>query len=160
MAHAIAVAQRFYELANAEGQKLTNMKLQKLVVFAHGIHLAAYERPLVDEPIRAWNFGPVIPDLYEKLRKYGSSAVTEELIPSDEAHQKLAVDSNAESSIDATWKAYGHLTAWQLSELSHRNGSPWYTTWERNNDRFGVISNRDMADYYRQRIRLNNAQPA
>lgn len=43
-------------------------KLQKLVYFAHGLHLAIFDRPLVtDEIVQAGKLGPIFPSLYRGL---------------------------------------------------------------------------------------------
>ena len=54
--NAIAVANYFIDKAKADGVPLTHMKLQKLIYFAHGWHLALYGEPLIDEEIQAWEF--------------------------------------------------------------------------------------------------------
>ena len=37
---------------------ITQMKLHKLVYFAHGWHLALKGEPLIDETLQAWDYGP------------------------------------------------------------------------------------------------------
>jgi uncharacterized phage-associated protein len=58
-------------------EDLTPMKLQKLVYFAHGWHLALKDQPPIDEEIQAWEYGPVIERLYKSLRHYGNTQITE-----------------------------------------------------------------------------------
>ncbi len=56
-----------YSLGSVEpdsGDNLSNLKLQKLVAYAQGFHLAMKDgEPLFDEPIEAWAHGPVIPSM-------------------------------------------------------------------------------------------------
>ncbi|MDR1325091.1 MAG: DUF4065 domain-containing protein [Treponema sp.] len=40
------------------------MKLQRLVYYCQGAHLAFHGKPLFPEPIEAWECGPVCPPLY------------------------------------------------------------------------------------------------
>jgi len=151
---AAAVANVFLQLARDEGKALTNMKVQKLVYFAHGVHLAAFNEPLVHEHPRAWTFGPVIPPLYEELRKYGSDTVTEDLKASD------SVDSHSGmKAIEATWKAYRDYTAAQLSRISHIKGGPWDLIWNDpdGNQRFEVIPDYMIKDYYLSRVEKKQA---
>ena len=72
---AITVANKFIDLATAAGDECSNMKLQKLVYFADGLHLAFGQGPLVREPFEAWKYGPVVPDLYHKFKNYFAGPV-------------------------------------------------------------------------------------
>jgi uncharacterized phage-associated protein len=146
-----AVANAFLELAKGEGINLSNMQLQKLVFFAHGVHLAAYSSPLIHEHPKAWTFGPVIPQLYEALRRYGSDTVTESL----SAHDAVESTGTAIQAIQATWHAYKKYSASQMSKISHIKGGPWDQVW---NDaggkgRFEVIPDHVIKDYYSSRVR-------
>jgi uncharacterized phage-associated protein len=153
MTSAINVAQRFLNLAKADGKQLTNLHLQKLVFFAHGVHLAGFnDVPLIDEPVKAWNFGPVIPHLYEKLRVYGKGTVTDELVPAND----LALSDTEDRAIQATWRAYGKHSSSQLVNISHLPGTPWHQVWEEN--KFGIIPDKVIGDYYRSRVQQK--QPA
>ncbi len=69
----ITIANKFIDLAKNE--PLTNMQLQKMVYIAHGFSLALRDTKLYYEYTRAWNFGPVVPELYEKLREHDSNQV-------------------------------------------------------------------------------------
>ncbi|MBC6455939.1 MAG: DUF4065 domain-containing protein [Hormoscilla sp. SP5CHS1] len=72
-----------YDVANyflaqqdeSAGDLISNLKLQKLVYYAQGFHLAIYVRPLFTEAIAAWTHGPVVPELYEYYQKYGNCAI-------------------------------------------------------------------------------------
>ena len=54
---------------------LTPMKIIKLVYIAHGWHLAITDKPLIEDYVQAWEFGPVIPDLYHEFKKYGNTPI-------------------------------------------------------------------------------------
>ena len=137
-----AVANAFLGFAEAASCSVSNMQLQKLVFLAHGYHLAFFERPLVKEHIRAWQWGPVIPQLYKKLQKFGPGDVLEKLSVPDH------VEENTEpyELIKSVWNVYKDYSASQLSNLTHQPETPWTQTWE--NDRFGIIPNELIQAYY------------
>src|ERR1700738_3701746 len=72
-----AVANYFLERAKAEGIPITPMAIQKLVYFAHGWMLAVYGRPLINQRIEAWEYGPVIRDLYQQFKRFGDLPISE-----------------------------------------------------------------------------------
>jgi len=58
------------------GWRLTNLAMQKLAYIAHMVHLASFDgEPLVFGQFEAWDLGPVHPQLYRALRRFGSSPV-------------------------------------------------------------------------------------
>ncbi len=139
------IANEFIRLAGEKCRQLTNMQLQKLVFIANGFMLGLFGRPLYREESRAWQWGPVIPELYDILRTYGRNVVTENI----ETKDQMPSDANDEKNIiKAVWVAYGHMTASQLSALTHQPNTPWKNTWERN--KFGTISNSLIENYYSQ----------
>jgi len=147
MPSSLAVAQAFLDLADREGMRLTNMQLQKLVFFAHGTHLAAYNAPLIDSAVRAWDFGPVIPPLYDRLREYGSGYVDREL----GVYRELGRDSSGLQAVRSVWDAYRHHNAWSLSSISHQRGSPWDEVWN-NGGQYCEIPDELTRRYYSTRI--------
>ena len=54
---------------------LTPLKLQKLIYYAHGWHLAIRNAPLIDEVIEAWEYGPVVPNVYHEFKKFGNRPI-------------------------------------------------------------------------------------
>lgn len=123
---AIEVANAFIELAKREGVPLTNMQLQKLVYIAHGWSLALYDTGLFDEEVHAWEWGPVIPKLYNKLKKYGAGFVTEPIPDADSSNDSRLSEL---ALIKRVWAAYGKFNGPKLSAITHIDGTPWSQIW-------------------------------
>lgn len=136
-----AVANYFLHLVECDDQQITPMKIQKLVYFAHGWYLAITDRPLIDEQIEAWQYGPVIPSLYDEFKQYGRSPITSQAtdLVIDDSDEDMSFYSHT-PSIDLTdkkvisvlkkvWQVYGKLTAVQLSNKTHMPGTPWRQVW-------------------------------
>jgi uncharacterized phage-associated protein len=127
---ATTVANRFIELADEKDKRLTPMQLIKLSYIAHGFSLAINRRPLLNESIEAWRYGPVVPSLYRKLKTYGSSGVDKAISPFFPSLRAEQLDEEDADLIDAVFGKYGTFSGTQLSHLTHRKGTPWAETYE------------------------------
>lgn len=152
MYSARTVAQAFLELANNENKQLSNMQLQKLVFFAHGIYLAAEDLPLIYDDVMAWNFGPVIPTLYERLKKFGSGPVTDNIAESS----PVFGDPEAAEIVKLTWNTFKKYSAARLSEISHAKNSPWDIVFNQQGRKFDPIPDDVVKKYYLPMVSKKN----
>lgn len=70
----LIAAKKLCELRNWEA---TNLEIQKTLYLAHMVSLGRSKgtNPLVTENFQAWDYGPVLPNVYNKAKIFGSSAV-------------------------------------------------------------------------------------
>ena len=122
------IARYILERARERGIRLTAIHVLKLVYIAHGWFLAMYDRNLIRDPIAAWYYGPVIPNLYHAVKKYGAGEISGDIDGPDET-----LDAAERELIDIVLDRYGYLEAFQLSALTHDSGTPWDTIWNRHN---------------------------
>lgn len=122
---------------------LTPMQVLKLVYLAHGWLLGLYGRPLINEQVEAWTYGPVIPSLYQALKQFGSGSV--DVVPG--ARAGLVLDDEEIGVITQVCAIYGVESGMNLSRLTHKDGSPWSVTWQQSG-KSGVISNDLIEAYY------------
>ena len=108
-------------LQKDESMKNDVMKVLKLVYISHGFHLALTEDPLVAEGIQAWQYGPVIPELYFQLK-------AENLLISPADKLLFDEDKFLHNFLEAIYKKYGHLNGARLSNLTHQKDTPWDIT--------------------------------
>lgn len=137
-----AIANYFLDRATEAGVEITPMKLQKLVYYAQGWHLAfdPEGRPLVSDKPQAWDFGPVFPSLYHEFKDFGNRPITRKAVtPVDDdgnlTFVEPSIDQEAKSKrynaefakaiLDRVFDSYGKLPAVRLSEMTHVEGSPW-----------------------------------
>lgn len=115
-----AVADYFLSLADEDaGDLISNLKLQKLVYYAQGFHLALFDKPLFPEPIEAWTHGPVVPDLYHAYKDHGSGS-----IPSPEEIDFDLYTEEEQELLDEVYAVYGQFSAWKLRNMTHEE-APW-----------------------------------
>lgn len=115
-----------------EGLPVTQMSLQKLAYIAHGVHLAEHDVPLITEKFQAWKFGPVIPQIYHTYKFYGSSPITDTKLILSRIYTSSDIDEQVESLpkkvsdlIDTVWNTFKKTDGIQLSNWTHKKGSPW-----------------------------------
>ncbi len=113
------IANEFIRRGMENGYPLTPLHVQKLVFFAHARMLVMHNEGLVEPEFRAWQHGPVFPDLYDELQPYGAAPVAQH-IPVAEV-----VPIKDYGAIDWTYRTYGHVHPLVLSELTHHPDGPW-----------------------------------
>jgi uncharacterized phage-associated protein len=134
------VADYFLALVDEEeGDSISNLKLQKLVYYAQGFHLAMYDKPLFAEKIEAWDHGPVVPELYQKYKSYGAGNIE---IPAELDLSRYPDD--VKELLNEVWCMYGQYSAWKLRELTHED-TPWLETHAMGG---GVISHQSLRRYF------------
>jgi uncharacterized phage-associated protein len=109
------IANYFLFKAQKEDQELlSNLKLQKLIYYAQGLHLAIDGESLFGETIVAWNYGPVVPSLYYQFKEYGAGG-----IPADEKLNPSYIDKDTADFLDEVYEAFGQFSAIRLMEITH-----------------------------------------
>lgn len=119
------VANCFICRANADaefGDNITNLKLQKLVYYAQGFHLAWHGTPLFLDPIEAWAHGPVVRQLYFQYQAFGANP-----IPTPEGFDPGSIDEQTRELLEEVYGVYGQYSAWGLRNLTHEE-PPWKDT--------------------------------
>ena len=57
------------------GDLVTNLRLQKLLYFAQGWYLARYGKPLFEDDMLCWKYGPVVRTVYDKYKDRGKTGI-------------------------------------------------------------------------------------
>lgn len=152
---AIQVANEFLRIARKKNKEITPMKIQKLVYFAHGWNLALFDKPLIDEQVEAWKYGPVINSLYHEFKSYGNQPIkrlgTEINWEKDEFTPPEKIkDSDTLKLIKKIWEVYGKYTPFQLSVATHKDGTPWEKTYKDDLPKGTDIDQSEIKTYFTQ----------
>jgi uncharacterized phage-associated protein len=151
-----AIANLLIDLARDQGNSLDQMQLQKLVYFSHGWHLAITGKPLINEEIEAWKYGPVIRSLYEEFRNCGRAPIEDHATSIEIDTKNLTyaivtplIEESDQDTIDLVGRvlaAYGKLSGAQLSNLTHQLGTPWDEVYSRGSNE--KISNEAIKKHF------------
>lgn len=99
------------------GEFLSNLKLQKLLYYAQGVHLAMKNEPLFNDEIVAWGHGPVIKSVYNNYK--GEMAIQTE--------DDVSIDNETLLLLEEVYKVFGQYSAWKLRDMTHEE-DPWRNT--------------------------------
>lgn len=156
------VANFFIEKAKAEdNQSLNLMKLLKLIYMAHGWNLAFFDKPLINEAVEAWKYGPVISAVYHSLKHNALKTIHEPIkefsYDNDGSLIKLEYDPSFEKEtndlLENVWNTYKQYTGIQLSNWSHNPDGPWYQTWYLSGgskSQYAGISDENIKRYFKK----------
>ena len=142
MYQASNIANYFLQLAHgsSDGSDVTNLKLQKLLYYAQGFYLAVYDKPLFEEQIEAWEYGPVVPEIYHSFKTSGA-----DILPKPERTENL--DYDASELLSEVFAVYGQFAPWRLVELTHSE-PPWKSAFKGS----GIISGDSMRSYFKTQL--------
>lgn len=130
-----AVANEFLELGRQEGIPIDQMKLQKLLFYAHAWSLAERDEALLEEEIEAWPWGPVVRSIYEQTAGAGRNPITAKmttLVRTGTGFLNFRLippppieDVGVKAFIKEVWDIHKPFTGVQLSNSTHAPGEPW-----------------------------------
>nr|DAL57464.1 MAG TPA_asm: hypothetical protein [Caudoviricetes sp.] len=135
-----------YKAQNDEpngGDRMTNLKLQKLLYYQQGYHLAFFDTPLFDDKIEAWMYGPVVPSVYDVYAKYVASTLPE-------INEQIQLADEEEELFNEVYDAYREFSAIGLMNRTHSE-APWRNATL--HDIGAVITQDSMKSYFLTKIR-------
>jgi uncharacterized phage-associated protein len=142
------VADLILARAAQRGQRLSNLKLQKLLYYAQGYHLAATGEPLFDTPVRAWDHGPVVPEVWH-LHRTDIGWLTIDPMPA-----VPAVADAFDATVGLVLDEFLGFSAEELRAMSH-DEAPWRVTRQSNGGVASpIIPVELIGGYFRERFRL------
>jgi uncharacterized phage-associated protein len=142
---ALEIAKYILAVVSEYGDVVTNLKLQKLLFYAQVWHLVKKQAPLFEEDAVAWQFGPVIPEVYDAYKKYGRLPITDETSQADID----VLDAESQRYMDKFLLTYMDYSAISLANMTH-NEAPWRDAFEKNSNGGEIIPQDILQQYYSQ----------
>lgn len=116
---------------------ITPLKLQKLLYYVQGLSLQVFGKKAFPEKIKAWNYGPVVEEVYHEYKGNRSKELEIEIENCNDH-----VSSGLWKIIDEVIVSYGRIEATNLIDFTHEE-DPWKNT-EKNCE----ITLDKMIDYF------------
>lgn len=127
-----------------QGELISNLKLQKLLYYVKGFFKAAYNKDIFENPIEAWQYGPVVREAYFHFNKFGNRSI--ELTDETEI---ITFPKEEEEFFKNILEEYGQFSAIKLMNMTHEE-APWKETFSRNPQ--GTIPNELIVEYFKTQI--------
>ena len=127
-----------------ESEKITLLKVLKLLYYAEGCYLASFAKSLFPERILAWEHGPVVEEVY---KEYPNAY---ELNLTSEDKQELKKFSKEDDEfLGQVYDVFGQYTAWGLRNMTHKE-TPWIEATDNGTHLNGEISRETMKTYFEE----------
>lgn len=118
-------------LFTADDKKVTQLHVQKLMYLFEAFYMCVKNvDSLYECNFNAWAFGPVSIPLYKAYKSFGNANI---VLTEEEKKKGSKIDQLKKDIFKKIYEIFGELTASQLVNLTHKEGSPWYNKWMENN---------------------------
>lgn len=150
---ASAVANFFLDKAEDEGKPLTMLKLIKICYVAHGWMLALADKPLINEKIEAWQYGPVIPSLYHEFKRFQKNPIIgrAKAFSFEDFHTSVPEipksDAETKGILEKVWDVYKTVSGNSLISRTHAENTPWDKSYKKGKFHT-TIPNESIKEYY------------
>ena len=106
-----------------KGYDVTPLRLQKLLYLNYGMYLQTHDHFLPHLHFQAWRYGPVVREIYDYYKVFGSSPITKKVAGIDSGVYPRLID---DQTIQLTVNKYAGMDAFELVALTHRREGAWY----------------------------------
>ena len=142
----VILARTLVHMGSCNGRTLNSSQIQIILYNAYGGFLASCGRRLSDEHPQMWEYGPVFPKAYNKIRKN----------PSDGEQESEILRSTRPEVYDFLLQCF-HRYAWtsasSLAAPHTASGSPWALTRKKNPDKWGArIEDELILEWFKRRL--------
>lgn len=142
----LVLAKAIRHMGELESHPLNMSQIQIILYISYGIWLASTGERLTSEHPQVWQFGPVFPRAYSRIRKDPGSG--------REEYETLRKSSPAVLEfLDRQFRRFGWTTAADASAPHTANGTPWAKARRRSPDRWGVpMEDGEIAEWFSERM--------
>ena len=142
MTTAIDVANFFIDIFKDTPDPMTHLRIEKFVYEAQAWSLVKLGEPLFYEDIEAWDYGPVIPSVYDAFKGCGKSHIKR---PSGRYSSSMFTPLQMQLLVDVSMEL-GKFSTGALVGRTHAKGGPWEKAYVEGHN--NTIPLETIRDYY------------
>lgn len=137
---ALEIARYILYYAYKRGDLITNLKLQKLLYYIQAWYLVRNKGVrLFSEDIEAWQYGPVVREVYDAYKCFGRNPINDEGLSDN-----FKLDEEIIRYIDSVLDEYMDYSASALVKSIHQD-APWQEAYKNGE----IITSESMYEFYR-----------
>ncbi|ALQ36894.1 Panacea domain-containing protein [Fusobacterium hwasookii] len=125
---ALDIAKYIIRWCDKNNLRITNLQLQKILFFIQKESIKRRGYGIFSNRIEAWQYGPVIPDVFYKFAGFGAMKIVlyEDYVNGfSKTSYDDEIDNNSKEIIENILKEYIHISPWDLVEKSHVPNGAW-----------------------------------
>ena len=97
--------------ADQKNINVSPLKLQKLLYYFQGYFIGMAGEKLFDDPIEAWQHGPVVESVYQEYKEYGNNVIT--------TPKAVVIPQDLDNFVSFVLDEKGQYTASKLRNMTH-----------------------------------------
>lgn len=140
MYDALNVSKYVIDYENSKHRSVSNLRLQKLLYFVQAQFLVSNKTSCFADDIEAWEFGPVVPNVYHHYKMFGSSC-----IPRSLEQGSYDIEESDKVLINKILDKCARYSTSRLVSITH-NQKPWKDAYLRRFD--NTIFPKEMRTFF------------
>lgn len=133
------IARYIIDKCYREGKPVTNLHLQKILYFVQGEYYRKTKKFLIEDDFLAWQYGPVLREVYDEYNWYYSSRIYESY--------SIEIPEEIRNIIDPIIEEKRNKPAGALVNETHKPGSAWSKCYKSGNKRIVIPKELIKADF-------------
>ena len=125
MATSLSVANTIIYNALKERKSMSPMKLQKLLYMLYACFIAKTKESLFSDRFEAWQYGPVLPNVYFEFKRFGSGNIIDLYTSGDGRAYYIPESGIFGECFSKVWGKFKDYTGMQLSKITHEDEGAW-----------------------------------
>ncbi len=124
---------------------VSNLRLQKLLYYVQAEFLLEQGVGAFKEEIEAWDFGPVVPEVYHMYKMFGREDIVYPLDMFIDSVDKI--EQNDRKIIDDVLNRSKNIPTMELVNMTHQE-EPWIDAYNRGAGSTNIISKEKILEYF------------
>lgn len=116
-----------------DGCPISNLQLQKILYYIQKEFLQTRNEVMFYDDIEAWQFGPVVPNVYYYFCGFGAMPISSPFLCD------VSLNDKDSAIIDNIVKSKRTLDPWEMVNETHKRGGAWDKTYKDGNGNRSII---------------------